>query len=96
MSPASTRVSISERLSGVVTSADGMRRSCRARSLDGVSPVRRPTVQGTDKSSTAPCRARALSAASARIGVIQSTVSGAGNGPRPDDAAPGHAAFASA
>lgn len=97
VSRASARVSSSDRLSGVVTSADGRRRFCRLRSADGVSPVRSPTVHGTPRPDTAACRARAVSAASARIGVTQSTVSGAGRRPaRTAAGAPGSAGAARA
>ncbi len=75
---ASARVSSRVRLSGVVTSALGNRRPWRARSAPLVSPVRRPMLQLMPSSSSGACRARAVSAASARIGVIQSTVKGAG------------------
>ena len=44
-SRASARVSSSVKDSGVLTSAVGSRRSCRARSAAGVSPLRRPIVQ---------------------------------------------------
>ena len=69
-----SRVSIRLSDSGVVTSAVGQRRSCCARSAAGVSPVRMPTrpVRGRARRA-APFSARAVSAASARIGVSQRT-----------------------
>ena len=77
-SRAPSRVSIRLSDSGVVTSAVGKRRSWRARSAGAVSPVRMPTDQGTPRSSSGCLIARAESAASARIGVSQSTPSGGG------------------
>jgi len=62
--------------SGVVTSAAGQRRSCRARSAAGVSPVRMPTDQPGASAASGACKARTLSAANARIGVIHSTCKG--------------------
>jgi hypothetical protein len=64
------------RLSGVVTSTLGKRRSCRALSLLAVSPVRRPSVSGKPSSSIGSRSALAVSAARARIGVTQMTDSG--------------------
>ncbi len=68
--------SISDRLSGVVTSALGILRFCRARSADGVSPVRIPTLQSSPSPVTAFSNDSRVSADRARIGVIHSTVSG--------------------
>jgi len=66
----------------VVTSTVGSRWFCAARSPDEVSPLRAPAVQAkrpsADKASSGSCNARSVSAASARIGVIHSTVSGGG------------------
>ncbi len=73
---ASARASSKVRLSGVVISVVGRRRLWRARSLLLVSPVRRPMLHGICRSSTGVCKARAVSAARARMGVIHSTVSG--------------------
>ena len=73
---ACSRVNIRLNDSGVVISAVGKRRSWRARSADGVSPVRAPSVQLAPASSSGACNARRVSAASARIGVIQRTPSG--------------------
>ena len=73
---ASSRLSITLSDSGVVTSAVGSRWSCRARSALGVSPVRSPTVQPGASSGSGSFSARAVSAASARIGVSHTTVSG--------------------
>ena len=70
-----SRVSSSVSDSGVVTSAVGSRRSWRARSAAGVSPVRRPTRHCGASSASGCCSARAVSAASARIGVSHSTCS---------------------
>ena len=88
VSRASARASSSDRLSGVVTSTVGRRRNCALRSPLAVSPVRAPAVQrdstgcsGASASSGA-CRARSVSAASARMGVSHSTVSGSGVGRR--------------
>ena len=78
----SARASINVRLSGVVTSAVGWRRVWRARSLLLVSPVRRPTLHGICSDSSGASRARAVSAARARIGVIHSTLSGSARGLR--------------
>ena len=75
---ASARASSSDTLSGVVTSTVGRRRSCAARSPLAVSPVRRPLLQCGARSGRGSCRARSESAASARMGVIHSTVSGGG------------------
>ena len=72
-SRARSRVSSSVSDSGVVTSAVGSLRSCRARSADGVSPLRTPTVQRGARSGSGCCKARAVSEASARIGVSHST-----------------------
>ena len=69
----SARDSMSDRLSGVVTSASGSRRSCRARTDEDVSPVRRPTAQSSPNSASGAASAWAVSEASARIGVIHST-----------------------
>ena len=63
--------------SGVVMSTVGKRRSCLARSLLGVSPVRSPIVHGGAKSRIGSESARAVSAAKARMGVSQITESGA-------------------
>ncbi len=73
---ASARASSSDTLSGVVTSSVGRRRSCAARSPLAVSPVRRPLVQSGARSGRGAARARSVSAARARMGVIHSTVSG--------------------
>jgi hypothetical protein len=75
---ARSSVSINDSDSGVVTSAVGMRRSCFARSLLDVSPVRWPTVHEGATSASGNCRARVVSAASARIGVSHNTPSGGG------------------
>ena len=75
-SRASARASSSDRLSGVVTSTVGKRRLCAARSPLAVSPVRSPLVQCGARSSSGPRSARNVSAASARMGVSHSTVSG--------------------
>ena len=72
--PASSRVSRSDRLSGVVTSALGRRSRWRARMRAGVSPVRDSTLQGMPRSSTGARSAASVSPASARRGVIQRTV----------------------
>ncbi len=66
-----SRVSISVSDSGVVTSTVGMRRSCRARSALGVSPVRSPMVHAGARSRSGAARALVVSEASARIGVSQ-------------------------
>ena len=73
---ASARASSSVMLSGVVTSSVGKRRSCAARSVADVSPVRSPAVQSGASVGSGAARARSVSAASARIGVIHNTVSG--------------------
>ncbi len=65
--------SSSERLSGVVTSADGKLRACRARSALEVSPVRSPTVHGNPRPLSARSIEITVSPASARMGVIQRT-----------------------
>ena len=75
-SRASARASSSDRLSGVVTSTVGKRRLCAARSPLAVSPVRSPLVQCGARSASGPRSARNVSAASARMGVSHSTVSG--------------------
>jgi hypothetical protein len=72
-SRAPSRVSIRLSDSGVVTSVVGKRRSCLARSAGAVSPVRMPIDHDSPRSSSGACIARAESAASARIGVSQST-----------------------
>ena len=59
---ASSRVSRSDRLSGVVTSALGSRSRCRARIRAGVSPVRDSTLQGMPRSSTGARSAASVSA----------------------------------
>ena len=69
---------MSERLSGVVTRRRGGFRAGAARSLPDVSPVRAPIRHsGEPERSSTPAKAsrseRSVSAASARIGVIQST-----------------------
>ena len=92
--------SISDRLSGVVTSADGSRFAWRARSALVVSPVRSPTVQPVPRPSAARCSDRTVSAASARIGVIQRTRRGgavdsdarSGRSCNPSASGPSHAA----
>ena len=73
---ASARASIKLNDSGVVSSAVGQRAFWRARSAVGVSPVRMPSVQCGSKSSSGAFSARWVSAARARIGVIQSTDNG--------------------
>ena len=73
---AASRVSIRLSDSGVVTSAVGQRRSCRARSALGVSPVRMPVVQCGASAASGRVMARKVSAASARMGVIHNTPSG--------------------
>ena len=85
VSRASARASSSDRLSGVVTRAVGRRRDCAWRSLDEVSPVRAPSVQwrrppSASSTSSGWRRARSVSAASARIGVIHRTVKGSATG----------------
>ena len=80
-SRAFSRVNIRLSDSGVVTSALGKRRSWRARSAGGVSPVRLPTLQREPMSASGSCIARAESAASARIGVSHNTPSGGACGP---------------
>ena len=80
-SRASALASMTDRLSGVVTSTDGQRRACALRSVPLVSPVRRPMLQGrrpgwAASASIGACNARTVSKASARIGVIHSTVNG--------------------
>ena len=86
-SPASARASSSDRLSGVVTSTVGRRVFCALRSAEEVSPLRAPALQGCTPapSASSGCwSARRVSAASARIGVSHSTVSGgAGAGRAP-------------
>ena len=62
--------------SGVVTSTVGRRRSCRARSADDVSPLRRPSDQSGARSASGKASARWVSAASARMGVSHRTASG--------------------
>ncbi len=74
----SARARNSVRLSGVVTSAVGSRLPWRARAAGPVSPVRTSTVQCGARSAAARARARPVSPASARSGVIQSRVSGGG------------------
>ena len=79
-SRASARESITDRLSGVVTSTVGKRLFCALRSAASVSPLRAPRLQGLNcpsacKSPSTRCSAPSVSAASARIGVIQITVS---------------------
>ena len=73
---ASARESSTDRLSGVVTSTVGRRVFCALRSPLDVSPLRAPAVQSGCSASSGCCSARKVSAASARIGVSQSTVSG--------------------
>ena len=68
----SARDSIRLRLSGVVTRTSGSRLAWRARSPDSVSPVRTATVQSSPRSASGSASARAVSAASARIGVSHS------------------------
>lgn len=81
---ASARASSSDRLSGVVTSTVGRRSFCALRSADEVSPLRAPALQRCTSmpwasiASSGCCSARSVSAASARMGVIHSTVSGGG------------------
>ena len=72
---ASARVSISDRLSGVVTSSVGKRRFWALRSAAAVSPLRAPADQSGASASSGCTNARKVSAARARIGVIHSTVS---------------------
>ena len=62
--------------SGVVTSALGSSRSCRARSAPSVSPLRKPRVQAGARSGSGKASARCVLAASARIGVSHSTDKG--------------------
>ena len=91
VSRASARANKSDRLSGVVMSTVGRRWFCALRSAAGVSPLRAPALQKAKRgvpsslhaafnTSSGCCSARSVSAASARIGVIHSTVSGAANG----------------
>ena len=85
---ASARARRSDRLSGVVTSTVGRRWFCALRSAAAVSPLRAPALQAMKRgvassltvefnTSSGNCNARNVSAASARIGVSHSTVSGA-------------------
>ena len=81
-SRASARDSSTDKLSGVVTSTVGKRVFCALRSALDVSPLRAPTVHKAKlpsafSASSGTCNARWVSAASARIGVIHNTVSGA-------------------
>ena len=69
----SARASIRLRLSGVVTSAGGQALRWRALVAAAVSPVRCSTVQPMPMPSAAACRAKVVSAARARMGVIHST-----------------------
>ncbi len=62
----------------MVTSAVGSRLSWRARSAVPVSPVRTPMVQCGASAAPARASASAVSPASARSGVIQSSASGGG------------------
>ena len=71
---ASARESSRLRLSGVVTSTLGRRRVWAARSLLLVSPLRAPAVQWGARAGMGSCKARQVSAASARMGVSQMTV----------------------
>ena len=73
---ASARAISRLRLSGVVTSAVGRRLACCVRSLLLVSPLRAPAVHAGASSGSGACSARSVSAASARMGVSQITVSG--------------------
>ena len=66
----------------MVISAVGKRRDWRARSALVVSPLRTPTLQGRFNSSSGALRARSVSAARARMGVIHKTVSGGAGGTR--------------
>ncbi|MNO96714.1 hypothetical protein D3C76_883940 [compost metagenome] len=77
-SRACARVSSKVRLSGVVTSTLGRRRAWRARSALPVSPLRTPTLQGSPSSSSGACKARAVSAARARMGVTHTTCNATG------------------
>ena len=85
-SRASARASSSDRLSGVVTSTVGRRRAWALRSALPVSPVRAPRLQRARpaccaaRACSGAASARSVSAASARMGVIHSTVSGAVRG----------------
>jgi len=74
----SARDSMSDRLSGVVTRIVGSSRACRERSALDVSPVRAPTVQCGCSACAARASASVVSCASARSGVIHSSVSDAG------------------
>ena len=76
LSRASACESISERLSGVVTSAVGSFLACFARSAAGVSPVRMPIVQASPAPAAAFASDWTVSPASARMGVIHRTRSG--------------------
>ena len=73
MAMQSAMASIRLRLSGVVTSAGGQVLRWRALAAAAVSPVRCSTVQPMPMPSAAACKARVVSAASARMGVIHST-----------------------
>ena len=73
---ASARAISRLRLSGVVTSTVGRRSACFARSLLPVSPLRAPAVHAGARSGKGSFSARSVSAASARMGVSQTTVSG--------------------
>ena len=74
----SARARNSVRLSGVVTRAVGSRLLCFARAPAAVSPVRTSTVQCGRSAAAAEVSARPVSAASARNGVIHSSVRGGG------------------
>ena len=76
ISRALSRDSMSDSDSGVVTSAVGRRRACRARIAAEVSPVRDSSVHGSPRSTSGWRSASSVSAASARSGVIHSTRSG--------------------
>ena len=84
-SAASARDSNPDRLSGVVTSTVGKRVFWALRSAAVVSPLLALIVQcawfgSPNKTSSGNCRARWVSAASARIGVIHSTVKDSATG----------------
>ncbi len=70
-------------LSGVVTSAVGMRCTWRARADEDVSPVRTSTAQCGFSASAARVSATPVSLASARKGVIQRSDSGGGSSAAP-------------
>ncbi len=73
---ASAYDSSTDKLSGVVTRAEGKRFFCRAFTAAETSPVRRSTVHGSRSASTGARRFCSVSVANARSGVIHNTRSG--------------------